>query len=105
VLDVDEWEHLPPEVYVPVQGTATTGAETMVELREMIAKYPGDMLADSSGMLKLGKVALKGIPYVGTGMTILFGGLEVLDGSKTPLQATTETGLSIAAGDQLTGAH
>ncbi len=49
-------------------------------------------------MLKLGKGVLKGVPYVGIGMTILFGGLEVLDGHETPVQATAETGLSLAGG-------
>jgi len=67
-------------------------------VRNIIAKNPGALVADSSGLLKLGKGALKGIPYVGTGATIVFGGLEVIDGSKTPMQATAETGLSIAGG-------
>ncbi|HEX5402339.1 MAG TPA: SAV_915 family protein [Pseudonocardiaceae bacterium] len=35
MLDVDEWEHLPVEVYVPVLGVAD-GGEALVELREMI---------------------------------------------------------------------
>lgn len=67
-------------------------------IRNFIAKNPGALAEDSSGLLKLGNGVLKNLPYVGTGATILFGGLEVLDGSKTPLQATAETGLSIAGG-------
>jgi hypothetical protein len=67
-------------------------------LRNAIAAEPGKLLADSSGMLKLGKGALRNLPYVGTGATILFGGLEVLDGSKTSTQAAAETGLSLAGG-------
>ncbi|HEY0805236.1 MAG TPA: hypothetical protein VGD84_09235 [Pseudonocardiaceae bacterium] len=56
------------------------------------------MLADSAGLLKLGKGALKGLPYVGTGATLIFGGIEVADGSKTLGQAAAETGLSLAGG-------
>jgi HPt (histidine-containing phosphotransfer) domain-containing protein len=67
-------------------------------IRNFIAKNPGALAEDSSGLLKLGNGVLKNLPYVGTGATILFGGLEVLDGSKTPLQATAETGLSLAGG-------
>jgi uncharacterized protein YukE len=67
-------------------------------VRDAIARDPGALLEDSSGLLKIGKGVLKGVPYVGTGATILFGGLEVLDGSRTPLQATAETGLGLAGG-------
>ncbi|HEY0805233.1 MAG TPA: SAV_915 family protein [Pseudonocardiaceae bacterium] len=35
VLDADEWEHLPTEVYIPVRGVANAGDEAMVELHEM----------------------------------------------------------------------
>jgi hypothetical protein len=34
VLDVDEWEYLPPDVYIPVVGVADDG-EVLVDLREM----------------------------------------------------------------------
>lgn len=67
-------------------------------IRDFIAKNPGDLVEDSSGLLKLGQAAAKNLPYVGTGATILFGGLEVLDGSETPTQAIAETGLSLAGG-------
>ncbi len=67
-------------------------------VRNLIAKDPGDLLQDSSGLLKLGKGVLKGLPYVGTTATIAFGGLEVIDGSRTPMQATAEAGLSLAGG-------
>jgi hypothetical protein len=67
-------------------------------IRNFIAKNPGALAEDSSGLLKLGNGALKNLPVVGAGVTILFGGLEVLDGNRTPLQATAETGLSLAGG-------
>ncbi|HEX5402337.1 MAG TPA: hypothetical protein VFX16_08555 [Pseudonocardiaceae bacterium] len=67
-------------------------------VRDLIAKNPGALLEDSSGLLKLGKGALKGIPYVGTGAALLFGGIEVADGSETPGQAVAETGMSLAGG-------
>jgi len=35
VLDADEWQHLPPEVYIPVRRLATADDEAMVELYEM----------------------------------------------------------------------
>jgi hypothetical protein len=67
-------------------------------VRDAIAKDPGALLEDSSGLLKLGKGVLKGVPYAGTAAAILFGGVEVMDGDKTPWQATAETGLSLAGG-------
>jgi hypothetical protein len=36
VLDVDEWEHLPAEVYIPVHGLAAGSGDALVELRQMI---------------------------------------------------------------------
>ncbi|HEX3591878.1 MAG TPA: hypothetical protein VHV74_19830 [Pseudonocardiaceae bacterium] len=67
-------------------------------VRGAIAANPGSVLEDSSGLLKLGKGALKGVPYVGTGFTLVMGGIDVADDSKTVVQATAETGLSIAGG-------
>jgi hypothetical protein len=67
-------------------------------VRDIIAKDPGALLEDSSGLLKVGKGALKGIPYVGTGAALVFGGIEIADGSMTPGQAAAETGLSLAGG-------
>jgi hypothetical protein len=67
-------------------------------LRTAIAANPGDMVADSSGLLKVTKGVLRGVPYLGTGVSILFGGVEVLDGSEKPAQAVAETGGSIAGG-------
>jgi hypothetical protein len=35
VLDADEWEHLPAEVYIPVHGLAPGSGDALVELCEM----------------------------------------------------------------------
>ncbi len=67
-------------------------------LRTAIAASPGDMLADSSGMLKVTKGVLKGVPYLGTGVSLLFGGIEVADGSEKPGRAVAETGGGIVGG-------
>jgi hypothetical protein len=89
-------------------GAAETSAEAAsiekavnnvpAPIRGLIAKNPGALVEDSSGLLKLGQGVAKSLPYVGTGATILFGGLEVLDGSETPTRAVAETGLSLAGG-------
>lgn len=67
-------------------------------IRDFIAKNPGALVEDSSGLLKLGQGVAKNLPYVGTTASLVFGGLEVLDGSETPTQAIAETGLSLAGG-------
>lgn len=67
-------------------------------VRQAIAANPGSMLEDSSGLLKLGKGALKGVPYIGTGFTLVLGGIDVADGSRTVVQATAEASLTIAGG-------
>lgn len=67
-------------------------------LRTAIAANPGDLVADSSGILKLTKGVLKGVPYVGTGASLLFGGIEIADGSEKPAQAAAETVGGIAGG-------
>jgi hypothetical protein len=36
VLDVDEWEHLPAEVYIPVHDVVAGSGDALVELRKMV---------------------------------------------------------------------
>jgi uncharacterized protein YukE len=66
-------------------------------LRNAIAKNPGELLEDGSGLLKLGKGALKGLPYVGTGATLASAGVDVAMG-KPVGKAAAETGMSLAGG-------
>jgi hypothetical protein len=67
-------------------------------LRTAIAASPGDLIEDSSGLLKVTSGVLKGIPYVGTIASITFGAVSVADGSETPKQAVAETAGSVAGG-------
>ena len=67
-------------------------------LRKIIAANPGSLIQDSSGLLKLTKGVLKGVPYAGTLSSLTFGAISVADGSEKPAQAIAETTGGIAGG-------
>jgi hypothetical protein len=82
------------------QATKIEGAAKKIPpgLRKIIAANPGDIVSDSTGLLKLTKGVLRGVPYAGTLASLTFGAVTVADGSETPGQAIAETAGGIAGG-------
>jgi hypothetical protein len=65
-------------------------------VRSKIALNPGLLISDSSNYLKYLKPYLKGMPYVGSAITVLAEGWDVADGEKSPGRAAADAGASIA---------
>lgn len=64
-------------------------------LRDGISANPGDLMEDSTGILKVGSKIAKGIPYAGTLLSLGSSGVEVAEGQKSAVQAGTEAGFSL----------
>ncbi|RRO17642.1 hypothetical protein EIL87_10230 [Saccharopolyspora rhizosphaerae] len=74
--------------------------------RTAIEQNPGNLVKSGSTVGKVSKNVLRGLPYVGTGLTLASGGADVAMG-KDPWNATADTAASLGgsiAGGMATGA-
>lgn len=66
-------------------------------LRTGIEANPGNYIKDGTALLKLGKGIARGVPFFGSGVAVVSGGVDVALG-KDPVVATAETGANIGGG-------
>lgn len=83
-----------------INSSKATELEKWVNLvpksvRTMIAANPSSLIDDSSNYLKYFKPYLKGMPYVGSAITVLAEGVDVVDGEKSPGRAAADAGADI----------
>lgn len=84
-----------------INASKATQLEKWVNLvpksvRTMIAANPSTLVEDSGNYLKYFKPYLKGMPYVGSAITVLSEGVDVADGEKSLGRAAADAGADIA---------
>lgn len=65
------------------------------KVRDAISANPGQLLEDSTGILKVGSKVLKGVPGASALVTAASSGVEVAEGKKSVAKAGAETGFSL----------